>query len=244
VRNTSRRIELALRLLDRCGTDTDVPALTVAFLEAACAFGLESGAGGAWVGMGARRAYRFYFNTWPADWLAIYNEHQVFFDDPIVLEAQRRMTPFRWSELEQRRPLSAPSQEIMKLAHAYGWADGLVVPVHGPAGYQGVVSLASRQTIQLSPSEVSSLWMLAMAVHARCRDTPGMGISSSEVPRLTAREAACMAWIAAGKTDWEAAQLLGISPSTVHFHVERVKKRLGSSSRTEAAALLVLHGAL
>ena len=38
--------------------------------------------------------------------------------------------------------------------------------------------------------------------------------------------------------------LLEISTSTAHFHVERVKKRLATSSRTEAVALLVLHGAI
>ncbi len=244
MQNGLSKFESGLRLIDRCTTDDDVPALVASFLELACAFGLESGAGGAWVGMGARRAYRFYFNTWPADWIALYNERQIFFDDPIVLEAQRRLTPFLWSELEQRRRLSVPSLEVMALARAYGWVNGLVVPVHGPSGYQGVVSLASRQTIRLNSADISLLWMLATAVHARCRDTPGMGISSEQVPRLSAREAACMGWIAAGKTDWEAAQLLGISQATVHFHVERVKKRLGTSSRTEAVALLVLHGAL
>lgn len=53
-----------------------------------------------------------------------------------------------------------------------------------------------------------------------------------------------MEWVAAGKTDWEIGQLLSISPATVHFHVERVKRRLATSSRTHAVALLVLNGAL
>ena len=53
-----------------------------------------------------------------------------------------------------------------------------------------------------------------------------------------------MRWVAAGKTDWEIAKLLGISASTVHFHVERVKKRLVTSTRSQAVALLVLHGIL
>jgi DNA-binding CsgD family transcriptional regulator len=51
-----------------------------------------------------------------------------------------------------------------------------------------------------------------------------------------------MKWVAAGKTDWEIGQVLGISESTVHFHVENAKKKLKKSTRTEAVAILVLHG--
>jgi DNA-binding CsgD family transcriptional regulator len=64
----------------------------------------------------------------------------------------------------------------------------------------------------------------------------------TDVPELSKREVECMKWVAAGKTDWETAQILGISRSTAHFHVERVKKKLRKSSRTEAVAILVLHG--
>jgi DNA-binding CsgD family transcriptional regulator len=53
-----------------------------------------------------------------------------------------------------------------------------------------------------------------------------------------------MGWVAAGKTEWEIGQLLGIAVSTVHFHVAKVKARLGTSRRTSAVALLVLHGLL
>lgn len=52
-------------------------------------------------------------------------------------------------------------------------------------------------------------------------------------PRLTPRELECNS---------EIGQVLGISEATAHFHVENAKKKLGKSTRTEAVALLVLHG--
>ena len=235
--------QAGLDFIHRCTIEDDVPALVEAFLRLAAAFRLEHGAGGAWSGMGRSRSYRFYFNTWPADWIALYNEHQIYHDDPIIMEAQRRMTPFLWGDLQKHRSLGEPSVRVLDLALSYGWVDGLVVPVHGPAGYQGVVSLASKQELQLSPAEISLLWMMALAVHERCRATQGMG-TDVPPPRLTARETECMRWVAAGKTEWETGQLLGISAATVHFHVEQVKRRLATRSRTEAIALLVLHGGL
>ena len=232
-----------LHFIERCSGHEDVRILIDSFLKEAGSFGLTHGAGGAWTGMGQSRLYRFYFNNWPADWLALYAARQVFHEDPVILEAQRRMTPFLWRDMDKHRSLSAPSARILDLARDYGWADGLVVPVHGPAGYQGVVSLAARQTLALGPADMSLLWVMALAIHERCRVTQGLGLTEPPA-RLTARETECMRWIAAGKTEKEAGRLLGISAATVHFHVEQVKRRLATGSRTEAVALLVLHGVL
>ena len=236
--------EAALTFISRCGAEADVPQLIDGFLSVAGMFGFSSGAGGGWTGYGRSRQYRFYFNSWPADWMALYAERQVFFEDPMVLEAQRRMSPFRWGDLESHRSVNKQGLDILALARDYGWADGLVVPVHGPAGYQGLVSLASMHPLDLSPADISLLWVVAIAVHARCRETPGVGDGSPPPRPLNRREVECMRWVAAGKTDWEIGQLLQLSPATVHFHVEKVKRRLATGSRAEAVALLVLHGAL
>ena len=241
---TALRYRRGLDLIEQCGSARDIAQLVDEFFDIARDFGLSSGAGGGWTGIGRTREYRFYFNTWPADWLAFYNERQVFFEDPIIMEAQRRMAPFMWHDLAVFRGQGERSEELLAVAYEYGWADGLVVPIHGPAGYQGVVSLASMQKLDLTPADVSLFWVMSLALHARCRATPGLGESSSPPPSLSAREAQCMEWVAAGTTDWEIGQLLSISPATVHFHVERVKRRLSTSSRTHAVALLVLHGAL
>ncbi len=76
----------------------------------------------------------------------------------MILEAQRRMTPFRWRDLEQHRKLGEASAGILELALSYGWMDGLVVPVHGPAGYQGVVSLAIKRILALV-LQAGFLWL-------------------------------------------------------------------------------------
>ncbi len=61
--------------------------------------------------------------------------------------------------------------------------------------------------------------------------------------RLTAREEEVLRWLGAGKRDAEIAQILGISPRTVHKHVEHVFAKLGVETRTAAAAALLLaHG--
>lgn len=55
---------------------------------------------------------------------------------------------------------------------------------------------------------------------------------------LTRREREVLAWVEAGKTNGEIAQILWISPATVRKHLENVYDKLGVSTRTAAVACL------
>lgn len=54
---------------------------------------------------------------------------------------------------------------------------------------------------------------------------------------LSPRQREILALVAAGRTSKEIASALGISESTVNWHVANVFARLGASSRAEAVAL-------
>jgi DNA-binding CsgD family transcriptional regulator len=54
---------------------------------------------------------------------------------------------------------------------------------------------------------------------------------------LTAREAEVLYWVIQGKTNRDIAQILSMSPRTVHKHLEHVFEKLGVETRTAAAAL-------
>lgn len=51
---------------------------------------------------------------------------------------------------------------------------------------------------------------------------------------LTAREQEVMRWLAGGKTDRDIGDILGISPRTVHKHLQRIYEKLGVETRTAA----------
>jgi DNA-binding CsgD family transcriptional regulator len=51
---------------------------------------------------------------------------------------------------------------------------------------------------------------------------------------LTPREREVMSWLSFGKTDADIAQLLQISPRTVHKHLEHIYVKLGVETRTAA----------
>jgi LuxR family transcriptional regulator, quorum-sensing system regulator CciR len=52
-------------------------------------------------------------------------------------------------------------------------------------------------------------------------------------PQLTPRQLDCVMLVAQGKSDWEIGQLLGISESTVHKHIEDAKRRFGVCTRVQ-----------
>ena len=54
---------------------------------------------------------------------------------------------------------------------------------------------------------------------------------------LTAREAEVLYWVIQGKTNPDIAEILSLSPRTVHKHLEHVFEKLGVETRTAAAAL-------
>lgn len=54
---------------------------------------------------------------------------------------------------------------------------------------------------------------------------------------LTAREAEVLYWVIQGKTNRDIAEILSLSPRTVHKHLEHVFQKLGVETRTAAAAL-------
>jgi DNA-binding CsgD family transcriptional regulator len=59
---------------------------------------------------------------------------------------------------------------------------------------------------------------------------PGVAVD----PRLTAREHEVLDWLSGGKTDRDIADILGISPRTVHKHLQRIYEKLGVETRTAA----------
>ena len=226
----------------RNSAQRELPVITADFQHTIGAFGFTASMCAAWVGAGKQRATRFFFIDWPPDWRDRYVSRGWLEQDFIVAEACRRMMPFSWEEVRLERALTAAEEEVYAAARAYGWTDVFAVPMHGPAGYQSLVTMASTAPCPLSLQDKAALQMIALTVHDQCRSAVPFGDPDGSHAKLSRRELESMRWVAAGKTDWEIGQLLGVAAATVHYHVERAKKKLDTKTRAQAVALLVLRG--
>lgn len=187
--------------------------------------------------------HRLLFRNWPSDWAKLSDGRGFAAASFVTVEARRRLTPFTWLEARDARSLTSAEQEVWENALAFGWRNGFVLPIRGPAGYFATVSMGSRESVlDLRPENRARLQMLAVLAHERACILAGLMCNDELFERMTAREIECLRWVAAGKTDPEIGEILSISATTVKFHVDGARAKLGARTRAQAVARLVLHG--
>ncbi len=224
--------------LSNCRSIDDVSRF---FVDAIRPLGFTVSACGAFLPSERGPLTHFFFQNWPSDWIALYQRKNFVVVDFSVAEARRRMAPFTWLDARAERTLSLAEKELWKAANANGWENGLSVPLHGPGGYFGLVSIGGKN-LDLSPATRRRLHLLAFAVHERCRAIHGVSPVADQQARLTARELECLRWVAAGKTDGDIAQIIDLSPTTVKDHIDAGRRKLDAQTRAQAVARLVLGG--
>jgi DNA-binding CsgD family transcriptional regulator len=178
------------------------------------------------------------YAIWPESFRKFYVSSGLIRRDPLVDTLRRRRLPFTWSELRRDRRLSLRVSEALQKYADNGWTEGLAVPISRGDHRFGLVSLACQRR-SLSAKEKSLLTMLSVCFHERMRNfAPKHGFALPPVG-LSNREIECLRLIARGDTDRDVGRKLGISSLTVHEYVEKAKKKLKVSSRTEAIAIAV-----
>lgn len=132
-------------------------------------------------------------------------------------------------------------------AHEFGIERGLAVPVHGPSGELGMLSLYSDMQDHKFFDHVEdtkhSLLLLANYSHAAAQAK--LQVSRTPKPiALTGREIEILRWTADGKTAWEIGSILTISERTVNFHLQNAMVKFGVHNKTHAAAKAMSYGML
>ncbi|HJQ59386.1 MAG TPA: LuxR family transcriptional regulator [Vineibacter sp.] len=226
--------------IDGCA---DMASLATFYGKAIAPFGYTNSAISAYLPTAHGPEPHLYFANTPESWRHDYISRNMSAVDSIVSEARRRIAPFTWSELRADVPLPREEVPLRQLVTEWGLKDGFVVPIHGPGGYLGLASLVSTRQLP-APSAEDRAWLhlLSFLAHERCRQLEGLNPRYQPAEPLSVRERDCLRWVGAGKSDWEIGRILEISPSTVKFHVDRARRKLGVHSRAQAVARLMLWG--
>ncbi len=182
-----------------------------AFRQEIAREGYTSSALRAWLPNGKGPASGVFFRNWPEDWAKLSDERNFADKTFIIPDARRRMAPFTWREAVAERRLSADEQEVWDTSVAWGWSNGLVVPLHGPAGYFATASISSAERgLNLAPDLRLHLHMISVCAHERCGALTNLVPDNFPCEMLSARELECLRWVAAGKTDWEIGMTLAL----------------------------------
>lgn len=178
---------------------------------------------------------------------------QFFYDHPLVREHGRNPAAVtkRISDLQSdaaflRTPLYNEYYRPIRIDHV------MAVPIH--VDRRLLVSFVLNRTkrgfsdrdracLEVARPHLGNLYRLRVAAdHAgwapSTEQATAPPVLRPDLP-LTLREREVLRWLAAGKTDRDIADILGISPRTVQKHLQRIYDKLGVETRT-AAVLRVL----
>jgi len=100
----------------------------------------------------------------------------------------------------------------------------------------GFVSARDRACAEAIRPHLCELYRMARELDTRAAWGVPSPIGCGKDARLTSREQEVLGWLGSGKTDKDIGAILGISPRTVHKHLQRIYEKLGVETRTAAAA--------
>jgi DNA-binding CsgD family transcriptional regulator len=119
----------------------------------------------------------------------------------------------------------------------FGVGAAIVTPAYLPGGVIGAVVWATRDAAfpveEAFAAHAATLQARALRFVAAYDEATGADVARLAV-RLTRREIQCLKWAAAGKTDLEIGQIVGISLPTVRFHITNASRKMGVTGRSQA----------
>lgn len=157
---------------------------------------------------------------------------------PFILAARYSAEPFFYHEgrFSSWRPLARlEAIEVREAAQAFGIEAAIIAPTYLTGGVIGAVVWASSAPVADLPALYAARAdeLHGAALRLVCAYRDGLGDDAPPV-RLTKREVQCLKWAAAGKTDADIAQIIGISGPTVRFHVQNAALKLRVAGRAQA----------
>jgi LuxR family transcriptional regulator, quorum-sensing system regulator CciR len=174
-------------------------------------------------------------DTYPAGWEEELGRHGLLGADPVHHASARTNVGFAWAELPELVRLGRRERELLERARRFDIGDGFTMPVNVPGEPAGSCSFAVRRGRCLPRARLlcaEQIGAHAFRAARRIHNYPAAGCS----PPLSRRERQCVRLLAAGKTDWEIAAILGISVETAHQYVKRARAAYDVVSRAQLVA--------
>lgn len=183
-----------------------------------------------------------YATTFPTEWLARYVQHGHHAADPVLRHVEAAVLPYTWSEALAAVGGRAAAQ-VLADGVELGMRSGYAVPLRGPGMLSGCVSIASGLDPAALADRLAGARGEVLLAAYELQDTMARAFAPEQVGgHLTERERECLQWSAMGKSKWEIGEILGISESTVAFHMKNAMRKLGATRRELAITRALSEG--
>lgn len=189
-----------------------------------------------------------------ATWSATYIDRQMFKSDFVYRACLHTAVPVIWSydnrpEIVVGQRQSASLRELRGIEYMTqltGLRGGVSVPVRGPGSFFGYVAFSSCDRLEDLRARHDDCYECLLGIAYRFYDANAdkLPVYEANGRHLTARELECLTLLAIGKTLDETAEILGLSYSTVRFHLQNAEGKLGTQNRAHAIAKAAFLGLL
>jgi DNA-binding CsgD family transcriptional regulator len=180
--------------------------------------------------------------TYPDEWKSLYIEKEMHLYDPTLASASRSIAPVDWRRLEKTENFD----KVFRSASDFGIVpQGLTIPVRGPYGDLGMLSVTRNcsqdEWDRLIPMITSELQSIAVHIHDGAMRSHTL-TRTLRAPNLSQREIEILQWIAAGKSQQDVGDILGISHRTVEVHLRSGRDKLYALTTPQAVARAIAMG--
>lgn len=193
----------------------------------------------------AIKSYEVVNISYPPEWLEIYLSRKFYQIDPVF---KNNFTNFGLQYWPDTYKTSVPPAKYLSLSVNYGLRDGYTYGVKNQKGTEGSLfsinckSSVSRKSREFHRRVAVILTHIAPHLHHALYRIFAPSTNRKHMKPLSLREIEILNWIKQGKSSWDISKILGISESTVNFHITNVMQKLDAVSRPQAVANAVLYG--
>jgi DNA-binding CsgD family transcriptional regulator len=189
-----------------------------------------------------------YLTNLDPNWVHRYVDEDYTSYDPVMRNCYETRLPIRWTDSFRSNSRSRKESNMMSDAWEHGLKRGLTVPIHGPNGEIGVLSLNSdlsdKEFLRVTDSNRHEVQLITHYFHNEIQSKLKRELSIPMPIALTQREVEILKWTVDGKTAWEIGSILSIAERTVNFHIQNVMEKFGVHNKTQAAAKAIGMGLL
>ena len=185
----------------------------------------------------------FVQSNYSTEWRERYDAERFAYVDPTVGHCLTSILPIVW---EPEAFSTAGGRALYEEACSHGMRTGVTLPIHGPNGEVGLLSLAS----DAAPGENFSRQvahtmgdLTLLRDYAFASSVPfALQGGGEAAPRLTRRELEVLQWVMAGKSSWEISMITRCSEATVNFHLANVRQKFNVNTRQQAVVKAIALG--
>jgi LuxR family quorum-sensing system transcriptional regulator CciR len=181
-------------------------------------------------------------SDYPEEWVQAYVIGNLAAKDPVLRASHHAGVGFSWSEIPDMVDLAPEQNELFELGRQAGIVGGFTVPARARGLTSGSCNFAIGAGRPVPPANL--LLAELVGIHALDASRRIAQSNHSQLCRrtLTRRQRDCIELVGRGKTDWEIAQILGISPATVKEHIDDARRKYGVSKRVQIVLRAAFEG--